>query len=67
LSKSPPGEYSDEVPVRGLNSMSLDKPPYLPPQLLNIVLNKDTSARVCVVEIDLISTFKKILKTFFFN
>jgi len=45
LSKSPPGEYTDELPVRGLNLMSLDKPPYLPPQLLNIVLNKDTSTR----------------------
>ncbi|CAF1077484.1 unnamed protein product [Brachionus calyciflorus] len=45
LSKSPPGEYTDELPVRGLHSMSMDKPPYLPPQLLNIVLNKDTSAR----------------------
>lgn len=45
LSKSPPGEYTDELPTRGLNSMSLDKPPYLPPQLLNIVLNKDTSAK----------------------
>lgn len=46
LSKSPPGEYVDEIPIRGFNSISLDKPPYLPPQLLNIVLNKDTSARV---------------------
>ena len=46
LSRSPPGNYTDEMPVRGLNALSLDKPPYLPPQLLNIVLNKDTSARV---------------------
>jgi hypothetical protein len=47
LSKSPPGEYTDEMPpLRGLNSFTVDKPPYLPPQLLNIVLNKDTSARV---------------------
>lgn len=45
LSSSPPGEYTDEIPIRGLNSMALDKPPFLPPQLLNIVLNKDTSAR----------------------
>lgn len=45
LSKSPPGEYTDEIPTRGLNSLALDKPPYLPPQLLNIVLNKDTSAK----------------------
>jgi hypothetical protein len=42
LSKSPNGSYTDEIPIRGLNSMSLEKPPYLPPQLLNIVLNKDT-------------------------
>lgn len=45
LSKSPPGEYTDDIPIRGFNSISLDKPPYLPPQLLNIVLNKDTSAK----------------------
>lgn len=45
LSKSPTGDYTDEIPIRGLHSMSVDKPPYLPPQLLNIVLNKDTSAR----------------------
>lgn len=45
LSKSPPGDYTDDIPIRGFNSISLDKPPYLPPQLLNIVLNKDTSAK----------------------
>jgi 5'-AMP-activated protein kinase regulatory beta subunit len=45
LSKSPTGSYTDEIPVRGLNSMSLEKPPYLPPQLLNIVLNKDTNSK----------------------
>jgi len=45
LSRSPPGEYTDEIPVRGLNSLVADKPPYLPPQLLNIVLNKDTSVK----------------------
>lgn len=45
LSKSPPGEYTDEIPTRGLNNILMDKPPYLPPQLLNIVLNKDTSLR----------------------
>lgn len=44
FSKSPPGEYTDDIPIRGLNSITMDKPPYLPPQLLNIVLNKDTSA-----------------------
>ncbi len=46
LSKSPPGEYSDEFPIRGVNTLHMDKPPYLPPQLLNIVLNKDTAVRV---------------------
>lgn len=45
LSRSPPGDYTDDIPIRGFNSISLDKPPYLPPQLLNIVLNKDTSAK----------------------
>jgi len=44
LSKSPKGDYTDELPFRGANSIHTDKPPYLPPQLLNIVLNKDTSA-----------------------
>jgi 5'-AMP-activated protein kinase regulatory beta subunit len=45
LSSSPPGEYTDEFPVRGVNNFGIDKPPYLPPQLLNIVLNKDTAAK----------------------
>jgi len=45
LSRSPTGEYTDEFPTRGINTLSVDKPPYLPPQLLNIVLNKDTSVR----------------------
>lgn len=45
LSRSPPGEYSDDYPNSGVNVLPMDKPPYLPPQLLNIVLNKDTSVR----------------------
>jgi len=45
LSSSPPGEYTDDFPVRGVNTLGIDKPPYLPPQLLNIVLNKDTAAK----------------------
>lgn len=53
LSKSPPGEYTDDIPIRGFNSISLDKPPYLPPQLLNIVLNKDTSAKVIFLSFSL--------------
>lgn len=46
LSKSPSGEYTDEIPARNMSTSYTDKPPYLPPQLLNIVLNKDTSASV---------------------
>ena len=46
LSQSPTGEYTDEFPVRGVNTLGIEKPPYLPPQLLNIVLNKDVSAKV---------------------
>ena len=49
LSTSPPGEYTDEFPVRGVNAFGTDKPPYLPPQLLNIVLNKDTAAKVNIL------------------
>jgi hypothetical protein len=49
------GEYTDEIPVRGLSSLTTDKPPYLPPQLLNIVLNKDTSASVCCCLLDFLS------------
>lgn len=45
LSQSPTGEYTDEFPIRGVNTLGIDKPPYLPPQLLNIVLNKDTSVK----------------------
>lgn len=45
LSQSPPGEYTTEFPIRGVNTLSVDKPPYLPPQLLNIVLNKDTATK----------------------
>jgi len=45
LSRSPTGDYTDEFPTRGINTLAVDKPPYLPPQLLNIVLNKDTSVR----------------------
>lgn len=45
LSKSPTGEYTDEFPIRGVNTLGIDKPPYLPPQLLNIVLNKDVSVK----------------------
>lgn len=45
LSQSPTGDYTDEFPIRGVNTLGIDKPPYLPPQLLNIVLNKDTSVK----------------------
>lgn len=45
LSQSPTGDYTDDFPIRGVTTLGIDKPPYLPPQLLNIVLNKDTAVR----------------------
>lgn len=45
LSQSPTGEYTSDFPIRGVNTLGIEKPPYLPPQLLNIVLNKDTSVK----------------------
>jgi len=59
LSRSPPGEYSDDYPNSGVNVLPVDKPPYLPPQLLNIVLNKDTSVRVNLFKIN---TFLRLLR-----
>lgn len=43
LSSSPPGEYSQEVPVRKPGEKQ-SGPPILPPHLLQVILNKDTPA-----------------------
>ncbi|XP_014671500.1 PREDICTED: 5'-AMP-activated protein kinase subunit beta-1-like [Priapulus caudatus] len=42
LSGSPPGEYSQEVPIKMPGDKS-SGPPILPPHLLQVILNKDTS------------------------
>ena len=47
LSRSPPGAYDQNWPVKNSEEFSAsDKPPVLPPHLLNIILNKDTAAHV---------------------
>ncbi|ESO83572.1 hypothetical protein LOTGIDRAFT_133271, partial [Lottia gigantea] len=42
-SGSPPGEYSQVIPVKQ-TGVKISGPPFLPPQLLQIILNKDTPA-----------------------
>ncbi|CAF0739993.1 unnamed protein product [Didymodactylos carnosus] len=45
LARSPPGTYDQIWPPPNKDEFSpQDKPPFLPPHLLNIILNKDTSA-----------------------
>lgn len=45
LSRSPPGSYEQNWPPTNREEFSpTDKPPFLPPHLLNIILNKDTAA-----------------------
>ena len=47
LSRSPPGSYEQQLPPANREEFSpTDKPPFLPPHLLNIILNKDTAAHV---------------------
>ncbi|XP_014671822.1 PREDICTED: 5'-AMP-activated protein kinase subunit beta-1-like [Priapulus caudatus] len=41
VSGSPPGEYSQEIPVKTAHERS-SGPPILPPHLLQVILNKDT-------------------------
>ena len=44
---SPPGSYDQNWPPTNRDEFSpSDKPPFLPPHLLNIILNKDTAAHV---------------------
>lgn len=45
LSGSPPGEYSQDIPVKAPGEKS-SGPPILPPHLLQVILNKDTSLQV---------------------
>jgi len=43
--RSPPGSYDQNCPPTNREEFSpTDKPPFLPPHLLNIILNKDTAA-----------------------
>jgi len=47
MSHSPPGSYDQNWPPTNREEFSpSDKPPFLPPHLLNIILNKDTAAHV---------------------
>jgi hypothetical protein len=66
LSSSPPGEYTDEFPIRGVTAFNSDKPPYLPPQLLNIVLNKDTAAKVITFLLEISQLVYAVLLIFIF-
>jgi len=45
MARSPPGSYEQTWPPTNQKEFpQTDKPPFLPPHLLNIILNKDTSA-----------------------
>lgn len=47
MARSPPGSYEQDWPPANQKEFSQsDKPPFLPPHLLNIILNKDTAAHV---------------------
>jgi hypothetical protein len=47
MARSPPGLYEQDWPPTNQKEFSqTDKPPFLPPHLLNIILNKDTAAHV---------------------
>jgi hypothetical protein len=47
MARSPPGAYDQNWPPANREEFSpTDKPPFLPPHLLNIILNKDTAAHV---------------------
>jgi len=60
MAHSPPGSYEQHWPPTNQKEFpQTDKPPFLPPHLLNIILNKDTAAHVN-------SSFKKKKKIFLF-
>ena len=46
VSGSPPGEYSQEIPVRSTSPRHHAAPPVLPPHLLQVILNKETPLHV---------------------
>jgi len=47
MARSPAGSYEQNWPPANQKEFSqTDKPPFLPPHLLNIILNKDTAAHV---------------------
>lgn len=47
MAHSPPGSYDQNwSPTNREEFSPTDKPPFLPPHLLNIILNKDTAAHV---------------------
>ena len=47
LSRSPPGAYTSNPPPSNRDGFpATDKPPVLPPHLLNVILNKDTAPHV---------------------
>ncbi len=47
MARSPPGSYEQHWPPTNQKEFpQTDKPPFLPPHLLNIILNKDTAAHV---------------------
>ena len=47
MARSPPGSYEQSWPPANQRDFpQSDKPPILPPHLLNIILNKDTAAHV---------------------
>ncbi len=47
IARSPPGSYEQDWPPTIQKEFAqTDKPPFLPPHLLNIILNKDTAAHV---------------------
>lgn len=51
LARSPPGAYDQQWPPLNRDEFSpSDKPPFLPPHLLNIILNKDTAAHVRITD-----------------
>lgn len=50
MARSPPGQYDRAWPPTNREEFSpTDKPPFLPPHLLNIILNQDTAPHVCTV------------------
>jgi len=62
LSGSPPGSYSQDIPIK-LAAASPASPPTLPPQLLQVILNTDAPLQVFSFfrKIGLLLIFKKLI------